>query len=88
MLARMNENSPICASATATASATRNGYRSSHTISSAASGFPTSTTASVEASSAGMPQAVRGSSSIPTETKNETANASRIGSASDAARRL
>ena len=37
---------------------------------------------------AGVSSSAPGSSSMPTETKNSTANASRIGSASDAARRL
>ncbi len=48
----------------------------------------TSTIASVPANSHGESSSDAGSSSIPTETKNSTANASRIGSASDAARRL
>ena len=57
-------------------------------MASAASGLPIRTTASVAASICGSSSSVPGSSSMPTETKNSTANASRIGSASEAARTL
>ena len=55
---------------------------------SAASGFPTSTMPSVAATRPGASTRYAGSKSMPTETKNSTAKASRIGSASAAARRL
>ena len=57
-------------------------------MASAASGLPTSTMASAATSSSGCSSTCIGFSSMPTETKNSTANASRIGSASDAARTL
>ena len=84
----MNENSPIWASAMATESATRNGYRKANTMANAASGLPTRTTASVAATSPGACTREAGVRSMPTDTKNKTANASRMGRASDAARRL
>ena len=49
-------------------------------------GFPSKTMASVAAASHGFSTRNIGLKSIPTETKKSTANASRIGSASDAAR--
>ena len=49
-------------------------------------GLASSTIASVAASSPGDVKTVLGSKSIPTDTKNSTANASRIGRASEAAR--
>src|SRR5438128_2991243 len=54
----------------------------------ATSGFPIMTTASVSTTSEGARSKWPGSSSIPTDTKKSTANASRIGSASEAARTL
>src|SRR5688500_11662746 len=85
-LARMNENSPICASAMATVSAARSGYLSSRISTKATSGLATSTMASAPARSAGESSSDAGSSSMPTDTKNSTANASRSGSASEEAR--
>ena len=52
-VARMNENSPIWARATATETATRSGYLSSRTMARAASGLPSRTMASVAATSPG-----------------------------------
>ncbi len=49
----MNENSPICASATATESASRNGYPATRTIMAATNGFPRMTTASAARSRSG-----------------------------------
>ena len=86
--ARMNENSPIWASATATETAVRSGWPSIRTIASAASGLPSRITARVAATTPGERVRWCGSNSIPTETKNSTAKASRIGRASVAARRL
>lgn len=84
----MNENSPICDSATAIDSATLNGYPRRRTMTSAMSGLPIITTANVARIRPGASTRYRGDSNMPTATKNSTANASRIGSASDAARRL
>ena len=87
-LATMKENSPICDRTTATGSPTRSGLPRSVVIASAARGFPNSTTASVRAMRPGARNRYCGSSSMPIETKNRTAKASRIGKASDAARTL
>ena len=84
----MNENSPICASAAATAKATGAGRRNPSTITSAASGLPIMMIASVAAVAPKCSRKSRGSNSMPTETKKRTAKASRIGSASAAARKL
>src|SRR6478735_6945043 len=84
----MNENSPIWASATATVTDALNGYPNAQTSTSATNGLPTSTMASAPSTSRGDCNKAAGASSMPTDTKNSTANASRIGSASDAARRL
>ena len=87
-VATMNENSPTCPSAAATARPTRTGCRNILTVANAASGLPTMTTARVAAIRSGRASMRAGFINIPTETKNSTANASRIGSASAAARRL
>src|SRR6476620_6239623 len=75
----MNENSPIWASATATVTDALNGYPTAHTSTSATNGLPTSTIASAPSTSAGDCSSAAGASSMPTETKNSTANASRLG---------
>src|SRR6185503_8631767 len=85
---RMNENSPIWDNATATVSVVRKGYFISQVTSAAVSGFPTITIANAASANAGLSITLAGRSSIPTDTKNNTANASRIGSASVAARKL
>src|SRR5688572_15607763 len=87
-VATMNENSPICASATATEMEVLNGYRIRRTIANAASGLPMRMTSSMATISDGGDHSMAGSSSIPTDTKNNTANASRMGRASAAARTL
>ena len=51
--ARMNENSPICASADGTVSTMRSGYRITASISATTIGLPTTTTASAAAKSHG-----------------------------------
>jgi hypothetical protein len=84
----MNENSPICAKAIPTVNAALNGYLIVQTRRIATIGLPMITTASAPATSPGEANSAAGSRSIPTETKKSTANASRIGKASDAARRL
>ena len=86
--ARMNENSPICASATATESAMRRGLRNSLTTMKAASGLPSNTMPRVARISGQSLMSEAGLNSIPTETKKRTAKASRMGSASAAARAL
>ena len=84
----MNENSPICASATATARPTRSGYLNAMVMASAASGLPDEHDGERGGEQARLLEHLQRISSMPTETKNSTANASRIGSASDAARTL
>jgi hypothetical protein len=82
----MKENSPICASATATERLVASGWRITQVIRKATSGLPIITTARVPITRSGWSRSASGRSSMPTETKNSTANASRSGSASDAAR--
>ena len=82
---RMNENSPICARPRATVSAVRAEWPSSATMSSAANGLAIRMMASAARIISGSRTTNAGSKSIPTDTKNSTAKASRIGSASAAA---
>ncbi len=84
IVARMNENSPICASPAATIRPVRAGRRKATTIRNAASGFAT-TMSSTSTTATGCASSIDGSNSIPTDTKNSTANASRSGRASSAA---
>ena len=64
------------------------GWRSAHTISSATSGLADQDDRQRAGDQRRELEQRRGSSSMPTDTKNSTAKASRIGSASEAARRL
>ena len=84
-LARMNENSPICASEAATSSAASRAPPSRRTATKAIAGVMTSTRISAPTIGSGSSTRIVGSNSIPTETKNSTANASRSGSDSSAA---
>ena len=84
----MKENSPICASAAATGMAI-DGDTPRHRITArATAGLRKITISTVARIARGERTSVDGSKSIPTDTKNSTAKASRIGRASDAARRL
>ena len=82
---RMNENSPICARLAAMVSAISLDLPSIRTTAQAASDLPTMMIASVSSTSSGCSSRIIGSNSMPTETKNSTANASRSGSESSAA---
>ena len=85
----MNENSPICASADGTVSTVFNGYPRTARTNATISGLAMTTTPRAASDQPRvLEQRCRDSRSMPTETKNSTANASRIGSASLAARRL
>ncbi len=83
--ARMNENSPIWASPSATVKAVRAEYPNAATTTRATSGLPMSTMARAARTRAGSRTSSIGSNSMPTDTKKSTANASRIGNASAAA---
>src|SRR5262245_47799788 len=83
MDARMNENSPICASAMPAVNAVRKGYRMIQTNNNATNGLASKTTASAPNTRPGERRSAAGSSNMPTDTKNNTANASRMGNASD-----
>ena len=62
------------------------GVPRARTVRKAARGFPTITTSSTIAMGMGASRMLRGLKSIPTDTKKSTANASRMGTASRAAR--
>ena len=85
-VARMKLNSPTCEKAAATGQS--GGHRRAQRAhgDEGGSGLPTMTTNSTIAMGTGALNRVPGSKSMPTETKNSTANASRIGMASMAAR--
>ena len=83
--ARMKENSPICASATATERAMRKGLPKSLTTMKAARGLPMRTIPSVARMRGQSLMSEAGLNSIPTETKKRTAKAARMGTASAAA---
>ena len=78
----MNENSPIWARLADTVSAVRTGWRKASTMMKAASDLPTMMMASTESTASGSRTSTVGSKSIPTDTKNNTANASLSGSES------
>ena len=84
----MNENSPICARLAEIVSAVMRGCPNSRTMKNAAMDFPRTMMNTVASSGNGSRYAIIGSTSMPTETKNSTANASRSGSVSCAARWL
>ena len=86
--ARMNENSPICARLAEIVKAVETGWRNPRTIPNASTAFPSVMMRIVATSGPGCSTRTRGLNSIPTETKNSTANASRRGSVSCAARWL
>ena len=81
----MKENSPICDRLTAIVSAVRIGSLSRRTMPNAAIALPTTMIRNVASTCHGWSTRMCGLNSIPTETKNSTANASRIGSESAAA---
>jgi hypothetical protein len=85
---RMKENSPICARLAAIVIPVAQGWPKARTIKSAAADLPTTMMASVASTASGAVTGMLGSNSMPTETKNSTAKASRSGIASSAARWL
>jgi len=82
----MNENSPICARLAEIVKALATGCRNASMIRKAAADFPITMMNSVQSTGSGSRTTLIGSNSIPTETKNKTAKASRNGSDSSAAR--
>ncbi len=84
----MKENSPIWARLAEIINAVAIGCRNSTTIKSAASDLPTTMTNRVATNGHGSRTTLSGSNSMPTETKNSTAKASRSGNVSWAARWL
>ena len=86
--ARINANSPICARLVAIVSAVRCEWPNMRTSRSAATDLPKIIIARVPSTASGCSSRIIGSNSIPTETKNSTANASRSGRVSCAARWL
>ena len=86
--ARIKANSPICARLVAIVSAVRCEWPNRRTSPKAARDLPKIMMASVASTASGCSIRISGSNSMPTETKNSTANASRSGSVSWAARWL
>ena len=86
MLARMKENSPICASEAEMVSAVPIGRLNSSTMAKAASDLPMTMMNTVASTGSGLVMMIEGSNSMPTDTKNSTAKASRSGNVSWAAR--
>ena len=84
----MKENSPICPRLTEIVSAIEGGWRNRRTMAKATPALPSVMMRTVASSSAGCSTSTRGLNSMPTETKNSTANASLSGSVSWAARWL
>ncbi len=84
----MKENSPICARLAEIVSAVRSGWPKASTIARAATDLPITMMRNVAITGQKSRTMMDGSNSIPTETKNSTANASRSGSVSSAARWL
>ena len=82
----MNENSPICARLAEIVSAVDDGWPNARTIRKAATDLPTTMMNTVASTGSGSLSRIAGSNSMPTETKNSTAKASRSGSVSCAAR--
>ena len=85
---RMNENSPICAKLADTVSAVLSGYRNASTRPAAATVLPSMMMATTASTCSGRSHKTAGLNSMPTDTKKSTANASRSGSDSCAARWL
>ena len=85
MPARMKENSPICDSVRPSASAFWIEWRNRRAMAKTAAALPARMISTVIATRKGSRTAIVGSNSIPTETKNRTANASRSGRVSWAA---
>ena len=81
----MNENSPICASEAVIISAAERECPNRRTTRKAATDLPTRMMSTVASSASGAASTIVGSNSMPTETKNSTAKASRNGSDSVAA---
>ena len=88
MVARMNENSPIWAKLAATVTAVVFERPKALMIARAASDLPTMMMPSTASTVQGWASTTNGLNNIPTDTKNSTANASRKGSVSSAARWL
>ena len=84
--ARMKLNSPICASDNPIATAVPRDCPSPRTTPIASSGLATSTISTAASAGGQCASTSRGLNSMPAETKNSTANASRSGMASMAAR--
>ncbi|MNE61131.1 hypothetical protein D3C80_1563210 [compost metagenome] len=86
--ARMKANSPICARLAEMVSAVRLEWPNIFTSRNAAADLPNTIIASVASTARGSLIRIIGSNSMPTETKNSTAKASRSGKVSWAARWL
>ncbi|GAV34303.1 hypothetical protein ROTAS13_01968 [Roseomonas sp. TAS13] len=82
----MKENSPICARLAEMVTAVPLGWPKARTIIQAAADLPSTMMAMVPSTAQGASTSTFGSNSMPTETKNSTAKASRKGSASSVAR--
>ena len=80
--ARMKENSPICARLAEIVSAVERRMPNSRTIAKAATDLPITMISTSRARRAARARTIIGSNSMPTETKNSTAKASRSGSVS------
>ena len=78
----MKENSPICARLAEIVSAVDSGGRTGARCAKAASDLPITMMKMVAISGSGAVTTTIGSNSMPTETKNSTAKASRSGSVS------
>ena len=88
MPAKIKENSPICAKLMPTVIAVLSGYLKSNTKATAASVLPTVMIKITISNLIGSFHTISGLRSMPTETKKRTANASRNGRDSSAARLL
>ena len=81
----MKENSPICASEAEIISAAERACPNRRTTKKATTDFPIRMMTTVASRASGAAKSTAGSNSMPTETKNSTAKASRNGSDSVAA---
>ena len=81
----MNENSPICPRAPVTMAAASPDSPNARKRKKLTADRNTTMMPTVAISGHGLPSSTRGSNSMPTDTKNNTANASRSGSVSFAA---